>query len=101
IRVLQPPPPDHQQHHQDPPHIPQHHQYSDYEMGMVVHQYNTSWRMDLDPLPFTPALMAAVQEYRARTPTPSYYQLYHEVADLEAHFQRQTTRLVEHQTHIR
>ncbi|MCI56611.1 hypothetical protein A2U01_0077862, partial [Trifolium medium] len=34
-------------------------------------------------------------------PLPSYYQLYPQPADLAAHFQRQTTRLVEHQTHIR
>ncbi|MCI76022.1 hypothetical protein A2U01_0097291, partial [Trifolium medium] len=43
--------------------------------------------MDLEPPPFAPALMAAVQEYIAQTHTPSYYQLYPQVADLEAHFQ--------------
>ncbi|MCI37415.1 hypothetical protein A2U01_0058639 [Trifolium medium] len=40
-----PPPQDLQQQHQAPPHFPQHHQYLDYEMGMVVHQYNMAWRM--------------------------------------------------------
>ncbi|MCI04404.1 hypothetical protein A2U01_0025451, partial [Trifolium medium] len=41
------PPQDHQQH-QVPPHFPQHHQYSDCEMGMAVHQYNMAWRMDVE-----------------------------------------------------
>ncbi|MCI37211.1 hypothetical protein A2U01_0058435, partial [Trifolium medium] len=44
--ALSPPPKHHQQQHQVPPHFPQHHQYSDYEMGMVVQQYNMAWRMD-------------------------------------------------------
>ncbi|MCI46307.1 hypothetical protein A2U01_0067547, partial [Trifolium medium] len=30
----------------------------------------------------------------------SYYQLYPQPADTEGHFQRQTARLIEHQTHI-
>ncbi|MCI78248.1 hypothetical protein A2U01_0099518, partial [Trifolium medium] len=45
--------------------------------------------------------MAAVQDYRAQTPIPSYYQQYPQPADLQGHFTRQTTQLVEHQTHVR
>ncbi|MCH85637.1 hypothetical protein A2U01_0006486 [Trifolium medium] len=46
-------------------------------------------------------LMTAVQDYRAQHPIPSYYQQYPHVANLEAHFQRQTIRLVEYKTHVR
>ncbi|MCI94829.1 hypothetical protein A2U01_0116127, partial [Trifolium medium] len=67
-----PPPPPHQQQHQVPPHIPQHHQHTDFKMGMVVHQYNMAWRMDVELPQCSPPLMAAVQDYRARTPLPSY-----------------------------
>ncbi|MCI74547.1 hypothetical protein A2U01_0095811, partial [Trifolium medium] len=42
----------------------------------------------------------AVQDYRAQVPTPSYYQQYPQQADLSSHFQRQTTRLIEHQNHV-
>ncbi|MCI53016.1 hypothetical protein A2U01_0074262 [Trifolium medium] len=44
--------------------------------------------------------MAAVQDYRAQTPTPSYYRQYPQQTDLTGHFQRQTTRLLEHQNHV-
>ncbi|MCI73958.1 hypothetical protein A2U01_0095222, partial [Trifolium medium] len=44
--------------------------------------------------------MAAVQDYRAQVPTHSYYQQYPQRPDLQGHFQRQTTRLLEHQTHV-
>ncbi|MCI83263.1 hypothetical protein A2U01_0104538, partial [Trifolium medium] len=45
--------------------------------------------------------MAAVQDYRAQVPTPSYYQQYPQQTDLTGHFQRQTTRLMEHQNHVK
>ncbi|MCI69963.1 hypothetical protein A2U01_0091226, partial [Trifolium medium] len=32
----QPPPAPQQEQHQDPPHIPQQHQYSDFELGMAA-----------------------------------------------------------------
>ncbi|MCI70542.1 hypothetical protein A2U01_0091805 [Trifolium medium] len=60
-----------------------------------------AWRMDTELPQFSPPLMAAVQDYKAQTPLPSYYQLYPQLADLAGQFQRQTTRLMEHQTHIR
>ncbi|MCI87207.1 hypothetical protein A2U01_0108488, partial [Trifolium medium] len=37
------------------------------------------------------------QYYRAQVPTPFYYQQYPQQTDLARHFQRQTTRLLEHQ----
>ncbi|MCI84727.1 hypothetical protein A2U01_0106005, partial [Trifolium medium] len=46
-----------------------------------------AWRMDVELPQFSPPLMAAVQDYRVRTPLPSYYQLYPQPADIEAHFQ--------------
>ncbi|MCI36939.1 hypothetical protein A2U01_0058163, partial [Trifolium medium] len=33
-------------------------------------------------------------------PTPSYYQQYPQRPDLQGHFQRETTRLMEHQNHV-
>ncbi|MCI96522.1 hypothetical protein A2U01_0117822, partial [Trifolium medium] len=60
-----------------------------------------AWRMDVELPQFSPPLMAAVQEYRAQVQLPSYYQLYPQPANIEGHFQRQTARLIEHQTHIR
>ncbi|MCI58777.1 hypothetical protein A2U01_0080032, partial [Trifolium medium] len=39
-------------------------------------------------------------DYRAQTPIPSYYQQYPQRPDLTGHFQRQTTRLLEHQNHV-
>ncbi|MCI70819.1 hypothetical protein A2U01_0092082, partial [Trifolium medium] len=44
--------------------------------------------------------MAAVQDYRVQVLTPSYYQQYPQQTDLTEHFQRQTMRLLEHQTHV-
>ncbi|MCI50616.1 hypothetical protein A2U01_0071860, partial [Trifolium medium] len=70
-------------------------------MGMTVTQYKTAYRMDWELPTFASRLMNAVHDYRAQHPIPSYYQQYPQVADLEAHFQRQTMILVEHQTHIR
>ncbi|MCH82332.1 hypothetical protein A2U01_0003135 [Trifolium medium] len=55
-------------------------------------------RMDWGLPHFSLELMAAVEEYLGQTPVPSYNQLYPEQADLTGHFQRQTTRLLEHQT---
>ncbi|MCI95165.1 hypothetical protein A2U01_0116463, partial [Trifolium medium] len=51
-------------------------------MGMAVSQYNMTWRMDTELPQFSPPLMVAVQDYRARTTLPSYYQLYPQPADL-------------------
>ncbi|MCI60195.1 hypothetical protein A2U01_0081450, partial [Trifolium medium] len=61
------PPPPHQQQHKGPPHIPQQHQYSDYELGMAASLYDQHWRMDWGLPHFSPPLMAAVHDYRART----------------------------------
>ncbi|MCI27272.1 hypothetical protein A2U01_0048470, partial [Trifolium medium] len=63
-----------------------HQQYTDYELGMATYQYNMAYRMDLELPPFSPPLMAAVQDYRARTPIPSYCPLYPQPADIEGHF---------------
>ncbi|MCI63716.1 hypothetical protein A2U01_0084973, partial [Trifolium medium] len=35
-----------------------------------------------------------------QTPIPSYYQQYPQRPDLAGYFQRQTTRLLEHQNHV-
>ncbi|MCI74203.1 hypothetical protein A2U01_0095467, partial [Trifolium medium] len=64
------------QQHQDPPHIPQQHHYSDYELGMAVTLYEQHYRMDWGLPHYYPPLMAAVKDYRAHTSTPSYYQQY-------------------------
>ncbi|MCI90056.1 hypothetical protein A2U01_0111346, partial [Trifolium medium] len=52
-----PPPPQHQQQHQVPPHIPQHQQFSDYELGIVATQNDLHWRMDWGLPHFSPPLM--------------------------------------------
>ncbi|MCI71371.1 hypothetical protein A2U01_0092634, partial [Trifolium medium] len=41
-----PPPPPHQQQHQVPPHIPQQHQYFDYELRMAASFYEQHYRLD-------------------------------------------------------
>ncbi|MCI86754.1 hypothetical protein A2U01_0108035, partial [Trifolium medium] len=35
-----------QEQHQVPPHIPQQHQYSDFELGMAASMYDQYYRMD-------------------------------------------------------
>ncbi|MCI86721.1 hypothetical protein A2U01_0108002, partial [Trifolium medium] len=45
--------------------------------------------------------MAATQDYITQTPIPSYYQQYPQQTNLSGNFQRQTTRLLEHQTHVK
>ncbi|MCI81268.1 hypothetical protein A2U01_0102541, partial [Trifolium medium] len=67
---------------------------------MAASMYDQYYRMDWRLPHYSPPLMAAVQDYRAQTPTPSYYQQYPQQSDLTGHFQRQTTRLLEHQTHV-
>ncbi|MCI52071.1 hypothetical protein A2U01_0073315, partial [Trifolium medium] len=62
--------------------------------------YEQHYRMDWGLPHFSPPLMAAVQDYRARVPTPSYYQQYPQRPNQQSHFQRQTTRLMEHQNHV-
>ncbi|MCI95182.1 hypothetical protein A2U01_0116480, partial [Trifolium medium] len=47
-----------------------------YEMGMTATLYDQHYRMDWGLPHFSPPLMAAVQDYRAQTPIPSYYQQY-------------------------
>ncbi|MCH83770.1 hypothetical protein A2U01_0004596 [Trifolium medium] len=94
-----PPGPQHQEQHQPPPHAPQH-RFSDYELGMAATTYVQYVRMDWGLPHFSLELMAAVEEYLGQTPVPSYNQLYPEQADLTGHFHRQTTRLLEHQTHV-
>ncbi|MCI95916.1 hypothetical protein A2U01_0117215, partial [Trifolium medium] len=42
----QPPPQPAAHQHQDPPHIPHQHQYSDFEPGMVASMYDQYYRMD-------------------------------------------------------
>ncbi|MCI96981.1 hypothetical protein A2U01_0118281, partial [Trifolium medium] len=44
----QPPPQPaaHQEQHQVPPHIPQQHQYTDFELGMAATLYEQHYRMD-------------------------------------------------------
>ncbi|MCI86033.1 hypothetical protein A2U01_0107312, partial [Trifolium medium] len=42
----QPPPQPAAQQHQEPPHIPQQHQYSDFELGMTSSMYDQYYRMD-------------------------------------------------------
>ncbi|MCI93779.1 hypothetical protein A2U01_0115077, partial [Trifolium medium] len=59
-----------QEQHQDPPHIPQQHQYSDFELGMVASMYDQYYRMDWGFPHYSPPLMAVVQDYRAQVPTP-------------------------------
>ncbi|MCI70462.1 hypothetical protein A2U01_0091725, partial [Trifolium medium] len=49
---------------------------------------------------FSPPLIAAVQDYKVQTPILSYYQEYPQRPDPQGHFQRQTTRLMEHQNHV-
>ncbi|MCI39899.1 hypothetical protein A2U01_0061131, partial [Trifolium medium] len=83
-----PPPPPHQQQHQVPPHIPQQHHYSDYELGMTASFYEQHYKMDWGLPHFSPPLMAAMQDYRAQIPTPSYYQQYPQRPNLMRHFQR-------------
>ncbi|MCI80172.1 hypothetical protein A2U01_0101443, partial [Trifolium medium] len=61
-----------QEQHQGPPYIPHQHQYSDFEMGMAASMYDQYYRMDWGLPQYSPPLMAAVQDYRAQTPTPSY-----------------------------
>ncbi|MCI80855.1 hypothetical protein A2U01_0102126, partial [Trifolium medium] len=73
----------HQQQHQVPPHIPQQHQYFDYELGMAVTLYDQHYRMHWGLPHFSPPLMAAVQDYIAQVPTPSYYQQYSQRPDLQ------------------
>ncbi|MCI85898.1 hypothetical protein A2U01_0107177, partial [Trifolium medium] len=41
----QPPPQPAEQQHQDPPHIPQQRQYSDFELGMAASMYDQYYRM--------------------------------------------------------
>ncbi|MCI72042.1 hypothetical protein A2U01_0093305, partial [Trifolium medium] len=67
---------------------------------MVASMYDQYYRMDCGLPHYSPPLMAAVQDCRARTPTPSYYQQYPQQTDLTGLFQRQTTRLMEHQNHV-
>ncbi|MCI86267.1 hypothetical protein A2U01_0107547, partial [Trifolium medium] len=67
---------------------------------MAASQYDLYWRMDWGLPHLSPPLMAAVQDYRAQTLIPSYYQQYPQRPDLMGHFQRQTTRLLEHQNHV-
>ncbi|MCI75389.1 hypothetical protein A2U01_0096658, partial [Trifolium medium] len=56
----QPPSPAPQQEqHQVPPHIPQQHQYSNFELGMVASMYEQHYRMDWGLPRFSPPLMAA------------------------------------------
>ncbi|MCI43515.1 hypothetical protein A2U01_0064752, partial [Trifolium medium] len=94
-----PPPAQHQQH-QAPPYIPQQQQFTDYELGMAASTYVQHVRMDWGLPHFSPQLMAAVQAYLRSTPAPPYNHQYPEQADLTGHFQRQSTRLVEHQNHV-
>ncbi|MCI72244.1 hypothetical protein A2U01_0093507, partial [Trifolium medium] len=48
-------------HH--PHHIPQHGQYSEYELGMAAYNYNTAVMTDWPLPPYGPRLMAADQEF--------------------------------------
>ncbi|MCI49803.1 hypothetical protein A2U01_0071047, partial [Trifolium medium] len=45
--------------HQVPPHIPQQHQFSDFELGMAATLYEQHYRMDWRLPRFSPPLMAA------------------------------------------
>ncbi|MCI59994.1 hypothetical protein A2U01_0081249 [Trifolium medium] len=49
------------QHH--PHHIPQHEQYSEYELGMTTYNNNTVVMTVWTVPPYSPRLMAADQEY--------------------------------------
>ncbi|MCI63348.1 hypothetical protein A2U01_0084605, partial [Trifolium medium] len=54
----QPPPPAPQQEqHQVPPHIPQQHQYSDFEVGMAASMYEQYYRMNWGLPHYSPPLM--------------------------------------------
>ncbi|MCI47650.1 hypothetical protein A2U01_0068892 [Trifolium medium] len=67
---------------------------------MAATLYEQHYRIDWGLPRFSPALMAATQDYMAQTLIPSYYQQYPQQTDLIGHFQRQTTRLLEHQNHV-
>ncbi|MCI49471.1 hypothetical protein A2U01_0070715, partial [Trifolium medium] len=67
---------------------------------MTATLYEQHYRMDWGLPHFSPPLMAVMQDYRAQVPTPFYYQQYPQRPDLQVHFQRQTTRLLEHQKHV-
>ncbi|MCI39207.1 hypothetical protein A2U01_0060438, partial [Trifolium medium] len=67
---------------------------------MAATLYEQHHRMDWGLPHFSPPLMAAVQDYMVQTLIPSYYQHYPQRPDLQGRFKRQTTRLLEHQTHV-
>ncbi|KAK2389528.1 hypothetical protein QL285_063113 [Trifolium repens] len=90
-------PPQQQQVHQ-PPH--QHHQFSEYELGMAATQYDMHVLMDWGLPRYSPHMMDAVQSYRAQHPLPSYRQQYPEQPDLTQHFNRQTQNMLQHQQQV-
>ncbi|MCI82225.1 hypothetical protein A2U01_0103499, partial [Trifolium medium] len=53
---------------------------------MAASMYDQYYRMGWGLPHYSPPLMAAVPDYRAQTPTPSYYQQYPHQTDLTGHF---------------